>query len=158
MTGIYWDPVAVRICREAGEGASLDLRLGGKCGPMSGRPLDLHVTVRKLASGLTQRFGELASALGEMVWLQVGGVDIVVNDQRTQTFHPEAYTGLGIDLSAKKIVCVKSSQHFHAGFAPIASEIIYVAAGAAYPNNPRETNYRKLTRKIWPRVEDPFTP
>jgi microcystin degradation protein MlrC len=157
VTGIYWDPVAVRICREAGEGASLDLRLGGKCGPMSGRPLDLHVTVRKLASGLTQRFGELASALGEMVWLQVGGVDIVVNDQRTQTFHPEAYTGLGIDLSAKKIVCVKSSQHFHAGFAPIASEVIHVATPGSITPDYANIPYTKRDSNYWPRMEDPFS-
>ncbi len=57
-----------------------NLRLGGKCGPMSGSPLDLLVTVRRLASGLTQRFGSLPSPLGETVWLEANGVDIVVND------------------------------------------------------------------------------
>ena len=37
-SGLYWDPVAVRFCMEAGEGASLRLRIGGKCGPDSGDP------------------------------------------------------------------------------------------------------------------------
>jgi microcystin degradation protein MlrC len=58
-TGIFWDPIAVRICKEAGLGATLKLRLGGKCGPMSGDPLDLTVTVRNIADEMTQRFGEL---------------------------------------------------------------------------------------------------
>lgn len=156
VTGIYWDPIAVRICREAGEGATLNLRLGGKCGPMSGRPLDLTVTVRRIASGLTQRFGELASALGEMVWLEAEGVDIVVNDQRTQTFHPEAFTGLGIDLSTKRIVCVKSSQHFHAGFAPIASEVIHVATPGSITPDYGSIPYTKRNLNYWPRVESPF--
>ena len=31
-----WDPMAVRLCFEAGEGARLPLRLGGKTSPMSG--------------------------------------------------------------------------------------------------------------------------
>jgi microcystin degradation protein MlrC len=62
-TGLFWDPIAVRICKEAGEGATLDLRIGGKCGPMSGDPLDLTVTVRKIASGLTQRFGTLPAPM-----------------------------------------------------------------------------------------------
>lgn len=155
-TGIYWDPIAVRICREAGEGATLDLRLGGKCGTMSGRPLDLRVTIRRIASGLTQRFGSLAAPLGNMVWLECRGVDIVVNDLRTQTFHPEAFTGLGIDLSQRRIVCVKSSQHFHAGFAPIASEVIHVATPGsitpAYANIP----FTKRAPNYWPKVENPF--
>ncbi|MCO5057765.1 MAG: M81 family metallopeptidase [Rhizobiaceae bacterium] len=156
VIGIYWDPVAVRICREAGEGATLDLRLGGKCGPMSGNPLDLTVTVRRIASGLTQRFGELASALGEMVWLEAHGIDIVVNDHRTQTFHPEAFTGLGIDLAEKRIVCVKSSQHFHAGFAPIASEVIHVATPGSITPDYASIPYTKRKPNYWPRMENPF--
>ena len=156
VTGIYWDPIAVRICREAGEGATLDLRLGGKCGPMSGNPLDLTVTVRRIASGRTQRFGELASALGEMVWLEANGIDIVVNDHRTQTFHPEAFTGLGIDLAEKRIVCVKSSQHFHAGFAPIASEVIHVATPGSITPDYASIPYTKRKPNYWPRMENPF--
>ena len=37
---VLWDPVVVALCEEGGEGAVLDLRLGGKMGPMSGLPLD----------------------------------------------------------------------------------------------------------------------
>lgn len=155
-TGIYWDPVALRICHEAGEGATLNLRLGGKCGPMSGRPLDLTVTVKKLASGLTQRFGELPAPLGQAAWIEANGVDIVVNDTRTQTFHPEAFTGLGIDLSARHIVCVKSSQHFHAGFAPIASEVIHVATPGSITPDYASIPYVRRAPNYWPKMEDPF--
>lgn len=155
-TGIYWDPIALRICREAGEGATLDLRLGGKCGPVSGRPLDLTVTVRKLAGGLSQHFGELAAPLGEMAWIEANGVDIVVNDTRTQTFHPEAFTGLGIDLSSKRAVCVKSSQHFHAGFAPIASEVIHVATPGSITPDYANIPYTRRAPNYWPKVEEPF--
>lgn len=157
VTGLYWDPMALRICREAGEGATLDLRLGGKCGPMSGRPLDLRVRVVRLAEGLTQRFGELAVPLGNAAWLTTGGIDIVVNDQRTQTFHPEAFTGLGIDLSGRKLVCVKSSQHFHAGFAPIAAEIIHVATPGTITPDYAGIPYTKRRPDYWPRVENPFS-
>ncbi|OJU36658.1 MAG: microcystin LR degradation protein MlrC-like protein [Rhizobiales bacterium 68-8] len=155
-TGIYWDPIALRICREAGEGATLDLRLGGKCGPMSGRPLDLKVTVRKLVGGLSQRFGELAAPLGQMAWIEANGVDIVVNDTRTQTFHPEAFTGLGIDLSSKRAVCVKSSQHFYAGFAPIASEVIHVATPGSITPDYANIPYTRRAPNYWPKIEDPF--
>ena len=39
---------------------------------------------------------------------------------------------------------------------PIAAEVIYVSAPSAYPTNPALTNYRKLTRPLWPRVDDPW--
>lgn len=158
-TGIFWDPVAVRICSEAGEGARLALRLGGKCGPMSGDPLDLEVTVRRVATGLTQRFGRLPQGLGTAVWLSTGPKgtsDIVVNDNRTQTFHPEAFTGLGIELSARRYVCVKSSNHFRAGFAPIATQIVPVAAPGAITPDFTAIPYTRRAPNYWPKVEDPF--
>ncbi len=155
-TGIFWDPVAVRVCREAGEGATLPLRLGGKCGPMSGEPLDLTVTVRKCASGLTQRFGELPVPLGETVWLESDGIDIVVNDSRTQTFHPEAFEQLGIDLASRRIVCVKSSNHYQAGFNPIAAHVIPIATPGAITPDFANIPYRNRARTYWPAVEDPF--
>ncbi|SEO17590.1 Microcystin degradation protein MlrC, contains DUF1485 domain [Salinihabitans flavidus] len=155
-TGIFWDPVVVRICKEAGEGATLPIRLGGKCGPVSGDPLDLTVTVRRVASGLTQRFGELPAPLGEVVWLHCDGIDILVNDTRTQTFHPEAFENMGIRLAERKYVCVKSSNHYQAGFAPIASKVIPVATPGSITPDYANIPYTKRARDYWPAVEDPF--
>lgn len=158
-TGIFWDPVAVRICQDAGEGAQLALRLGGKCGPMSGDPLDLTVTVRRIATGLSQRFGRLPQGLGTAVWLSTGAkgdIDIVINDSRTQTFHPEAFTGLGIDLGSRRYVCVKSSNHYRAGFAPIASRIVPVATPGAITPDFTAIPYTRRAPNYWPKVEDPF--
>lgn len=158
-TGIFWDPVAVRICQDAGEGAQLPLRLGGKCGPMSGDPLDMTVTVRRIATGLSQRFGRLPQGLGTAVWLSTGAagdIDIVINDSRTQTFHPEAFTGLGIDLAARRYVCVKSSNHYRAGFAPIAARIVPVATPGAITPDFTAIPYTRRAPNYWPKVEDPF--
>ena len=55
---------------------------------------------------------------------------------------------LGIDPASKAILLVKSTNHFYAGFAPIAAEILYIDAGAPYPSNPRKTDYRKLPHGI----------
>jgi microcystin degradation protein MlrC len=155
VTGLFYDPSAVRICREAGEGATLDLRVGGKHGPMSGDPLDLTVTVRKCASGLTQRFGDLPAPMGEAVWITSGGIDIVINDMRTQTFHPEAFTQLGIDLSKRRYVCVKSSNHYQAGFNPIASRVIPVATPGAITPDFANIPYTRRTRDYYPALKDP---
>ena len=163
-SGIYWDPGVVRLCVDAGEGATLPVRLGGKCGPMSGDPLDLTVTICRVATDLTQRFGSLPVNLGTIVRLTIDAgtgdpaddIDLVVNDTRTQTFHPEAFTQLGIDLGRKRHVCVKSSNHYRAGFAPIASTIIPIASPGAITPDFAAIPYQHRALNYWPKVEDPF--
>ncbi|MCC9077273.1 M81 family metallopeptidase [Litorilinea aerophila] len=151
--GCIWDPVAVQVALEAGEGANLDMRIGGKMGPMSGDPVDLRVRVGRIAHNATQRFGAGTSNLGDAVALHgPNGLDIVVNSQRTQTFSPEVFTNVGIDPHQKKILVVKSMQHFYAGFAPIAAQVYYVAAPGALVPDFTLLPYQKASRNIWPLV------
>lgn len=153
-----WDPIAVQFCHAAGEGAVISLRFGGKAGPQAGEPIDARVKVLRAAAEGWQSFRESRVTLGTCAVVRIEGteIDIILNTNRTQTFEPDIYSNIGIDPMKKEILIVKSTNHFHAGFAPIAAEIIYVAAPSSYPNNPRETDYRELKRPIWPRVEDPW--
>jgi len=154
--GIYWDPIVVRMCREVGVGAKLYVRVGGKVGPMSGDPVDLFATVRAVASDVSQMMGETAMPLGNCIWLEVDGVHLVLSDIRSQTFHPSAFTDLGIDLDQMKVIVVKSSQHFYAGFAPIAAEIIQISGPGAIPPDYTSIPYTKRDDNFWPKTEDPF--
>jgi microcystin degradation protein MlrC len=158
MLGYFWDPIAVRFCMEAGVGATLPLRIGGKCGPASGLPVDLSVTVMGLAEAVTQRFGDAPVAMGPSAWVRGEGIDLVLCSLRTQTFHPEAMVTLGLDPASLKILVVKSMQHFHAGFAPIARDVLYASSPGALPQDFSEFPYTKRTGPYWPRDEDPFLP
>lgn len=153
-----WDPIAVTFCLAAGEGAQIQLRFGGKAGPDGGAPIDARVTVVTAVAEGWQSFGKSRVTLGPAAVIRLEGTDIevILNTNRTQTFEPDIFSNLGIDPMRKDILLVKSTNHFHAGFEPVAAEIIYIDAGAPYPSNPRKTNYRKLAREIWPRVENPF--
>lgn len=157
-TGLYWDPGAVGICHEAGIGATFDLRIGGKCGTSSGDPVDLRITVRGLAESHSQ--GGLSGGraqLGASAWVEADGIHIVLTSRRQQPFAPDAFTGLGLNLDDKRLVVVKSMQHFHAAFAPIASAVCYVAApGGAVPPDYGAIPYTKRHLAYWPRVENPF--
>lgn len=152
---MIWDPIAVRFCREAGVGATLDLRVGGKSGRSSGTPLDLRATVRGLASGITQRFATVPVPIGDAAWIEAD-VDIILASVRTQTFHPEVFTKLGLDPTTRKLVLVKSNYHFQAGFAPIAKKILFAATPGALQPRFGEIPYTKLKTPYWPRVEDPW--
>lgn len=157
VIGLFWDPQAVQFCLEAGVGAHFLLRIGGKCGPASGDPVDLMVTVRAAVEEHTQTGlsgGRLS--VGPSAWVSADGIDVVLISKRHQTFAPDAFTGLGLTLADKRIVVVKSTQHFHAAFAPVARTIRYVAAPGAIPPDFTAIPYTKRTVPFWPRVEDPF--
>jgi microcystin degradation protein MlrC len=149
--GPLWDPIAVRIAFDAGIGARLWLRIGGKTSPMSGDPLDAECTVRALTSNMMQASqAGTPSAMGDCALLSVDGTDIVLNSVRTQGLDTGLFAQLGCDPTAKKIIVVKSAQHFHASFAKIAREILYVGAPGSADPNWANLPYKKIRQPKWP--------
>ena len=154
--GTIWDPIAVQICFAAGEGAEIQLRFGAKSAPDTGSPIDKRVTVKKLVRDAEMRFGESFAPFGDAAWINFEGIDVILNSTRAQSFDPSLYSALGIDPKSRRILLIKSTNHFYDSFSKIASEIIYCSAGKPYPNRPAETNYRKARKDIWPMVENPW--
>jgi len=149
--GCIWDPVAVEVAMEVGEGVELDLRVGGKMGPMSGDPLDVRVRVGTIARDATQKFGAGTVSLGDSVALHLeNGVDVVLISNRTQTFSPEVFSNVGIDPAQKQILVVKSMQHFYAGFEPIAAEVLYMASPGALVPDMAAIPFVKARKSMWP--------
>ena len=156
--GMFWDPGAVKLAFEVGEGAELDIRLGGKLGPQSGPPIDARAKVLKLEKDVTIEFGgerKSVGSIGDAAALQIDGVTVIVNSKRTQCLSRDCFTKLGVDPSTKKIVVVKSMQHFHAAYAPIASEVVYVAAPGALVPDWSLLPYTKVDKAQWPFVANP---
>jgi microcystin degradation protein MlrC len=159
--GMMYDPGVVDIAKAAGVGATLTVRLGGKLGKSSGDPLDLEVVVMAIKDKMTQHWPQdgdpLTMHCGDAVRLHVNGIDIVVNSKRQQVFSPDVFTELGIVPQDKRVLIVKSIQHFYAGFAPIASEIIYMAAPGAVAPIMEDIHYQHVDLHKFPWVDDPFT-
>jgi microcystin degradation protein MlrC len=157
VVGCLWDPGAVQICREAGVGAALPLRIGGKLGPTSGRPVDVVATVRAVSEAHHQTglSGEQVS-MGGAVWIEAAGIDIVLNSRREQVFSPDVFTNLGLALAERRIAVVKSTQHFHAAFAPLAEQVIYVDTPGAISPDFAAIPYADGRRDFWPATPDPL--
>jgi microcystin degradation protein MlrC len=153
----YWDPVAVRFCFAAGVGGTLQLRLGGKAGPDSGDPVDLSVRVMGARRDATQTFNGFQVRIGDAVWVQGEGIDVILNTHRFQSGHPDMMTQLGLDPATRHIIVVKSTQHFYAGFAPIARKVLYVAGPGTSNPDTLALDYRHVEKPFWPRDEDAFT-
>lgn len=153
--GTIWDPMAVKICMAAGEGAEIQLRFGAKSAPGTGHPVDGHVRIIRLVENAEMRFGESFAPFGDSALIELNGIEIILNSTRAQSFDPSLFSAMGIDPTTRKILVIKSTNHFYASFSRIASEIIYCSAGSPYPNSPAKTAYRRAPKTIWPMVDDP---
>jgi microcystin degradation protein MlrC len=92
--------------------------------------------------------------VGDCAAVRVGGVDVVLITKRTQATGLELFTNVGIDPTQKKIVVVKSTNHFMAAYGPIAKKVIYVESSGPLRRDHRKVPYTKVQRPIWPLDEN----
>ena len=151
VLGPLWDPVAVRIAFDAGVGAQLPLRIGGKISPMSGQPLDLLCTVKALTPSLIQTgLSNTPTPMGDCALVHAQGIEILLCSLRNQAMGTDLFTGAGCDLTQRKIIVVKSSQHFYASFSKIAAKVIYADAPGSVARDLNTLPFRKVRRPKWP--------
>ncbi|MCE8538106.1 M81 family metallopeptidase [Ruegeria pomeroyi] len=153
--GIFWDPVLVAMCQDAGVGARMRVRLGGKICAESGEAVDLDVTVRAIREGMTQELGESDMPMGTGVWLDADGVHLIVSSIRTQNFAPTVYTDLGLDLTEMRAVIPKSTNHFYQNFERISPEVIHVRTPGTVTPDMTIIPFTKRDGNYWPKVENP---
>jgi microcystin degradation protein MlrC len=150
ILGPIWDPIAVRLCFDAGLGAEFALRFGGKIGPTSGQPIDAKVKVVGLKRDCHQSFGPTQVPLGDCAAVKVGGVEVVLITNRTQALGLELFENVGIDPRARKMVVVKSTNHFMAAFGPIAKKVIYIDSDGPLSRDYRKIPFTRIQRPIYP--------
>ena len=149
--GPLWDPVAAHIAFDAGVGATLPMRIGGKIGPLSGDPVDTLCTVKALIPEMKMTgLAGTPLAMGDSALVETAGIEIVLVSLRNQAMGTDLFTQLGVDLAAKKIIVVKSSQHFYASFSKFAKHVIYAGAPGVVAIDLNSLPYRKIKRPKWP--------
>ena len=149
------DPASVEACIKAGEGAELELNLGGKCEPSLGEPITVSGTVIGLHDGAFKLEGPMSTGvalnLGQVAVFRVGGIDIVLVSNRAQNYDRQFFKAFGIEPTERAILGIKSAQHFRADYAPIASGIAIVDDGGGITShNFKALDYKHVRRPIWP--------
>ncbi len=149
--GPIWDPVAVRLAFDAGPGARMRLRFGGKACWASGQPIDAEVEVLACVPEALQTFAGSPVDLGDAVGIRTAeGVGAVLVSRRCQAMGIDLFSNLGIDPHGERLLVVKSNQHFYAAFAPISEEVIYATGTGLLPSDYRRHPWKKVIRPIWP--------
>ncbi len=151
----FYDPEAAAACHKAGLGATITLKLGGKIDERFSPPIEATGTVTHLSDGNFVIEGPMLRgvgvAMGSTATFKIGGVEVVINSRRFQNYDRNFFRAGGIEPSERAFLAVKSSQHFRAAYAPIASEVIIVDEGGGVMSN-------DLTKLPFTRVPRPIFP
>ncbi len=165
-----WDPMAIKIVEDLSPGDRVNLRIGGKTGPMSGQPLDLEIEVRSvrknvyLKNFLTEivESNEGASssfvntmAVGTIAVVRSHGIDIVLLEERIPIYGYKVLEGLGLDPKNRRFIVVKSGNSFYPGYADIAGDVLYVMSPGLLGRIEQQT-MRNIQRPKWPFDDNPF--
>lgn len=145
--GLMFDPEAAEIAHSAGEGAEITIDLGGKLMP-GHKPYHGTFLVKKLFEGEFIPTGPMLRGiptnLGKMANLQIHGVNVVVVSRRTQANDQSFFRQVGIEPRERKLLVLKSSNHYRADFEPISSAIIPVESPGAIVEDPSKATYHNL--------------
>lgn len=150
--GCIHDAQAAKAAHDAGEGAEIEIALGGKSGVEGDAPLMARFLVEKLSDGKTHATGPYYGGawldMGLSACLRLGDTRIVVTTNLAQMADRELYRMVGIEPEQQAILVNKSSVHFRADFAPFAEKLLVCTAPGAMPLSPAQLSWKKLRSGI----------
>ncbi len=152
ILGLIHDPELAALAHEHGKDSSFFAQIGGR-GP-GGEPLNANVRVIELSDGRCRYSGEMygggVATLGPSAALEIedSGIEIVVTSIRNQCLDLAQFRHFNLSPDAARIICVKSTAHFRADFAPIAQEILLTAAPGQFPCELQHVQYRNLRGSV----------
>ena len=140
------DAEAVALATKMGVGETLKVEIGGKTDKRCGEPVEVKGRVMTLSYGRfiakgPMRWGREMD-IGRMAVIRSGGIDIVVTERRVAPNDVQIFRSVGIEPTEKKIIVIKSTQHYRASYEPIVKEIIEVDAPGITPG---AVSYTHLT-------------
>lgn len=151
--GTVYDPDVAAHAHGAGEGATIDVELGGKHDDLHGKPIAVTARVGSLADGkvtLTAFAPGMEIDFGLSARLTIDDIDVIVVSAQSQVFDPEIFRIHGIDVAKRDIVALKSSAHFRAGFRGLAQEIITADAPGVTTTHVEAFERTRMRVPLWP--------
>jgi len=94
--------------------------------------------------------GRLAGSFGPSIVIRVDGIEILVTSLARQMMDLQQFKAFGIDPEKKRVVALKSMQHFRAAFEPISGQVIVCDSGALCTPNYARMSYQNVRRPIYP--------
>ena len=149
------DPETVDLLQRHRPGDRVRISLGGKTDPrFGGGPLELTASVVSLSDGHYVGTGAMIGGLhrswGRCAVIAVQGIEILVTTIRAQVLDLQQFEAFGIDPRKKRVVGLKSMQHFRAAFEPFAGAVIVCDSGALCTMDYAAMPYTRIPRPMFP--------
>lgn len=145
--GVLNDPESAEKAHRYPVGATVELDLGGKLfpgdSPISG-PFEVIALGNGKFTGTGPMWGGTRYEMGASARLRRDGVDVVVASKPQQAGDQSMFRHVGIEPSQVGILGLKSSVHFRADFAPLARDVLTVAAPGPVYADPASLAFRKV--------------
>ena len=153
------DGEAVAVLQNATVGEQIRLAVGGKTdAAFGGGPLMLEGELISISDGHFVGDGPILGGLhrsyGPTAVLRVAGIDILIVTIAQQILDLQQFKSFGIEPDRKRVVALKSMQHFRAAFEPIAGQVIVCDSGALCTLHYERLPYRNVRRPIFPLDRD----
>ena len=146
--GVVKDELAAAAAHEAGVGAAIELDLGGRTNLPGVEPFRGTFTVEVVNDGCYQTTGPVSQGkpydVGPSALLSIDGVKVAVSSRRVQALDRMVFENFGVDLTAQKIIVVKSTCHYRAHFDPISETTFAALAPGGHGANPADFAFTKL--------------
>ncbi|RKX99396.1 hypothetical protein DRP77_13380, partial [Candidatus Poribacteria bacterium] len=130
------EPEAGEMCREAGEGKEVELRVGGKLDPINGYPLQIRGRVERVIPG-------------RLAVVRIGGVQLVLLSERRPMVDLRSFEEAGIDPRESKAVVVKVGLLF-SDARRLAEKAIMALTPGFTSLELEKLPYKRLRRPIYP--------
>lgn len=154
--GALFDPESADACHRVGEGADVDLALGGKVDPAFGPPVEVRAQVLKLTDGRFKLEGPMQAGvpvdMGPSALVEAAGLKIVIGSRRYQNYDRMFFKSFGLDPEGLSVIAVKSAQHFRAAYGRNAARIVVVVdeGDGVTTDDVSARRYVRLRRPIYP--------
>jgi microcystin degradation protein MlrC len=154
--GLLCDAAAAQAAFAAGVGATLTLSLGRAVPTWDGRltepAVQAEVRVLAVSDGTVAMHGPMTAGitmqLGASACVELQGVRVLLASRKVQMLDLDLCRYLGVEPASMKLLVVKSSVHFRAAFAPIASTILVAKAPGPMAADPADLPWTKLPAHI----------
>ncbi len=127
---VLYDPEAVTAASAAGEGAVVDLLVGGKLDDRHGAAVAVRGRVGCLARVRYDRSGSYMTGqqidLGQCAVVEAEGIELVLTSRRAMPFDADHLRVVGIDPESRRVIVAKSAVAWRAAFGELAAEAIFV--------------------------------
>ncbi|MDN3712974.1 M81 family metallopeptidase [Paracoccus cavernae] len=153
------DPAAAAELHLHKVGERVTITIGGKGDPaFGGGPLSVTGVIRTLSDGAYIGDGPIQGGLshsfGPTAVLDLDGIEVLVVTEAQQMVDLQQLRAFGIEPTARRVLALKSMQHFRAAFEPIAGRVIVCDAGALATPKAERRPYIRAPRPLWPLDRD----